>query len=31
VRASAFYRGRREAEAPVAASMAGLEGVGYML
>jgi hypothetical protein len=29
MRASAFYRGRREAEAPVAASMAGHEGAGY--
>jgi hypothetical protein len=30
VRASAFYRVRREAEAPVAASMVGREGAGYM-
>jgi hypothetical protein len=29
VRASAFYGGRREAEALVAASMAGHEGTGY--
>jgi hypothetical protein len=29
VRASAFYRGRREAGAPMAASIAGHEGAGY--
>jgi hypothetical protein len=29
VRASAFYRGRREAGAPVVASMADHEGAGY--
>jgi hypothetical protein len=30
VRALAFYRSRREAEAPMPASMAGHEGAGYM-
>jgi hypothetical protein len=29
VRASTFYRGRREEEAPVVASMAGHEGAGH--
>jgi hypothetical protein len=29
VRASTFYRGQREAEPPVVASMAGHEGTGY--
>jgi hypothetical protein len=29
-RASAFYRGWREAEAPMAASIAGHEGASYM-
>jgi hypothetical protein len=29
VRASAFYRGRREAGAPMAASIAGHEGADY--
>jgi hypothetical protein len=29
VRASAFYRGQREAEVPVAASMASHEGTSY--